>query len=80
MTIMLPMAFDHLRGKDANFEMVSSNTIQPIMMHFQENVLTNSISYIFLNTDCNGLGYDDAKLKGQKMEELFTEILEFHDV
>ena len=69
-----------MRGKDANFEMVSSNTIQPIMMHFQENVLTNSISYIFVNTDCNGLGYDNAELKGQKMEELFTEILEFHDV
>ena len=27
MTIDIPEAFEHLKGKDANFEMVTSNTI-----------------------------------------------------
>ena len=28
LTIQLPQAFEHLKGEDANFEMVTSNTIQ----------------------------------------------------
>ena len=30
LTFVMPQGFEHLKGKDVNFEMVTSNTIQPV--------------------------------------------------
>ena len=30
LTFVIPQGFEHLKGKDVNFEMVTSNTIQPV--------------------------------------------------
>ena len=64
MRIVLPNGFEHLKGKDANFEMVTSNTIQSVQLNYHDKVITNSIAYIFVSTDCNGLKYKQADLKG----------------
>ena len=52
LTIELPKAFDHLKGKDANFEMVTSNTIQPILLSYKDGFVSESIAFIFVNSGC----------------------------
>ena len=54
-TLMLniPEAFEHLKGSDANFEMVTSNTIQSTRMEYNQNIITESRAVIFINTSCN---------------------------
>ena len=54
-TLMLgiPNAFDHLKGSDTNFEMVTSNTIQDTQMEYKNNLITQSEAVIFINTHCN---------------------------
>ena len=52
MTIELPYAFQNMVGRDANYEMVTSNTIQPILLSYQHNMVSHSIAYIFVNTGC----------------------------
>ena len=80
MTIELPNAFEHLKGQDANFEMVTSNTIQPIKLSYSHNIVARSIATIFVNTDCNGLQYIIAEEKGESMQKLFEEVLEYNEV
>ena len=80
MRIVLPEGLNHLKGKDVNFEMVTSNTIQPVQLNFHDKVITRSIAYIFVNTSCKGLAYKQAELKGEKLQELYSKILEFKDV
>ena len=64
LTFVIPQGFEHLKGKDANFEMVTSNTIQPVQLHFNQNFVAHSISRIFVTSDCNGLVYKCAEIKG----------------
>ena len=80
MRMVLPVGLEHMKGKDANFETVTSNTIQPVQLNFYDKVITDSIAYIFVNTDCNGLAYKQAEIKGEKLEELYTTVLEFKEV
>ena len=42
-----------LKGKDAEFEMVTSNCIQPLRLEYQGKLVTSSIAYIFVATQCN---------------------------
>ena len=59
-TLRLPEAFDHLAQTDSGqlrFELVKSNTLQPMNMIFENNCVTDSVAYIFVNTECNGLDY-----------------------
>ena len=53
LTIRIPECFDHLKGEDANFEMVTSNTIQTTYLCYVHNIVTESIAYIFVNEECN---------------------------
>ena len=80
MTIELPFAFQNMVGQDANFEMVTSNTIQPILLHYQHNVASHTIAYIFINTKCKDLDYKDIKEKKACMQDLFEDRLKFSDV
>ena len=52
LTLKIPGAFEHLKGKDANFEMVTSNTLQPLSINYHHNIVTNSIAYIFVCAKC----------------------------
>ena len=48
--LVIPSAFDHLRGTDAKIEMSVSNTMQPLSLLYGHNIITDSIGYIFVNT------------------------------
>ena len=76
----IPSAFEQLKGKDANFEMVTSNLLQPLRLFFSYNIVTNSIAHIFVNTHCNGLKYENASLNGELAGKLFKNVLKFQGV
>ena len=78
--LQLPEAFDNLKGKKLDFEMVKSNSLQPINLIFESNIVTRSIAYIFVNSECNGLDYRNARGKGEMVYELFKDILLFKEV
>ena len=66
-TLMLhiPSAFDHLKGQDTSFEMVTSNTIQPLCLEYQDNIITESVAVVFINSSCNKVQNmeDDKKIE-----------------
>ena len=78
--VHIPACFDQLRGKDANFEMVTSNTIQPLNLLYQHKIVEQSIAYIFVNTypDNHDLPlWDDAEGRGEKARQFYEDILQF---
>ena len=77
MTIELPYAFQNMVGKDANYEIVTSSTIQPILLSYSHNVANHTIAYIFVNTGCKELEYTDHQLKKDCSVELYSKWLEF---
>ena len=64
--------------------MISTNSIQTFKLIYSYNVVKESIAYIFINTECNGLPYENdaknAKLRGKKAYKIFSEVLEFTEV
>ena len=66
LTLEVPHAFEHLKGmeqrgkKSNNIEMVVSSTLQPLRLYYAHNIATKKISYIFVNTECNGFKYRNA--------------------
>ena len=83
-TVDFPSCFDGLKGDDANFEMVASNTIQPLRLPYSFNVVTKSEAVIFLNTHTGGqlheLPYRLAAVRAGMHRDLFTDILKFDKV
>ena len=83
-TVDFPTCFDGMKGDDANFEMVASNTLQPMRLPYSFNVVTKSEAVIFLNTHTGGLLHElPYKLAAERAEmhrDLFTNILKFHKV
>ena len=53
----IPIAFEHLKGTDTDFEMVTTNTIQPTRLEYNQNIITESIAIVFINTFCNKVKY-----------------------
>ena len=51
-----------------------------LQLYYSHNIIEKSIAYIFVNTECNGLVYDDAESKGMKATKIFKEVLEFKEV
>ena len=51
-SVLIPRAFDDMKGKDVNFEMVASNTLQPLRLIYSHNIVTRSIATIFVHTEC----------------------------
>ena len=39
-------------------EIIKSNTIMPLRLLYSHNIVQQSIAYIFVNTECNGLPYE----------------------
>ena len=50
LTVQLPQAFEHLKGADANFEMVTSNSIQSIRLFYQHNFVSESVALVLVST------------------------------
>ena len=49
LSVQIPDVFERLKGKDVKFEMVSSNTCQPLNLFYNHNIVTDSIAFIFVN-------------------------------
>ena len=50
LSIVFPRILDDLKGQDANFEMIQSNTLQQIKLIYNDNIVTHSIAAIFVHT------------------------------
>ena len=79
LSIKIPFAFEQLKGSDASFEMVTSNTIQSMSLLYQHNIVFKRHAAIFVNTDVNDLEWTDAIKKGERAKELFRETFEFRE-
>lgn len=49
LTLLIPACFEDLTSKDANMEMMVSNTIQPMRLPYISNVVTHAIGIIFVD-------------------------------
>ena len=50
LSLQIPIVFDQLKGEDADFEMVSSNSIKPLRLFYSDNIISHSRAVIFVNT------------------------------
>lgn len=48
--VQFPDCFSDIIGQDVNFEMVASNTLQPVNFLYCHNIVTHSIAAIFVST------------------------------
>ena len=76
----IPQAFSYIKGSDAKMEMSVSNTLQPLTLLYDHNLVTDSIAFVFVNTNCRGLPYSNAKERGEYAATLFKTILQFDEV
>ena len=78
-SVVIPQAFDNLYSNDANFEMASSNNIQPLKLFFLYNIVTHKISVVFVH----GCKSDYGKYFLEWLEkavDLLENFLKFSDV
>ena len=68
--LSIPAAFDNMKGSDAKLEMSVSNPVQPLSLCYGHNIVTNSIGYIFVNTESKGLPYTHAAIRGARAKAL----------
>ena len=61
-------------------EIIKSNTMMPLRLLYSHNIVQQSIAYIFVNTECNGLPYEQAREKGLQASKAFSEVLQFQEV
>ena len=72
-TLHVPSCFDDLFSKDANIEMVASNTIQPLRLTYCHNTVTFAIGIIFIN-------YTYIREEAVNAKKLLLEELGFNEV
>ena len=80
LTLEIPDVFENLSSRDAKFEMAISNSIQPLKLFYDHQVVTDSIAFVFVNTESKGLIYKNAEKHGQEAKMLFQDVLEFKRV
>ena len=60
MSVQIPECFDHLKGNDAMFEMITSNTLQTLRLVYSGNIVTHSIAVVLVHTRGIWVEYPDA--------------------
>ena len=70
--VQFPNCFDDLKGNDANFEMVASNTLQPLLLEYTYNKTEKEIALIIANSFTGGFLANETKLKDKTWSELKT--------
>ena len=81
LTLTLPEALTHLFSMELQFEMIKSNSLQPIKLIYEHCIVTqqHSIAYIFVNV-FDDLEEEIAKKQGEVAKTMFKDTLEFNDV
>ena len=72
--------FDDLKGSDANFEMVASNTLQPVRLIYSHNIATSKIAVIFSSSKLFNSKEVYATERAEVQRQIFKDILEFDEV
>ena len=49
-------------------------------MILAHNIATKKIAYVFINSECRGIPYKNAQIRGKQAQKLFDEIFEFDEV
>lgn len=80
LTLKIPDVLTHMSNKDAKTELLTSNTLQTLNLILSHNIITDTIAYIFINTECKGAKYPNAHDKGSTAFKIFNEILSFSQV
>ena len=80
LSVEMPYVFDQIKGEDANYEYVTSSTIQPVRLFYQHKMVSRKIAVVFVTTENNGQRYTDAHARGEIAQEIFEELLEFDEV
>ena len=84
LTLQLPLAFDRLvyisDQEKLKFEMVKSNTLQPTKLIFEDNIVTDTIAYIFVNSKCQSLEYKHSTEREEDAFDLLKHTFQFKEV
>ena len=75
-----PSCYDDLKGEDANFEIVCSQTTQPLRLPYKTNISERKLATIFVHTHCRDLEYENAMEKAMTHKKLFEEWLCYDEV
>ena len=81
----VPQVFEHLKGKDSNFEMNSSNTMQNLQLQYRHNIVAKKRAVIFVSSELvreglEKLTYRDAFANADLYKELLEKVFKFTDV
>ena len=76
----IPRQLADIESEAPEVEIIKSNSLQPLKLVYAHNIVQRSIAYIFVNTECNGLSYEQALEKGVQASKMFNEILHFKEV
>ena len=89
LTADIPSIFSGLVGKDANFEISASNTLQNLKLFYEDNLVNKMFAVIFAHTEILGriLGrkevptyqYRDAMDRAEKVKKMLVEVLNVED-
>ena len=81
LSIQFPDVVSQLHSSDQDsFEMSCSNTIMPLKLYYNHNIITHTYAAIFVNTHTRNLQWDKAAAKGKACEQLFKETFQFENV
>ena len=70
-----PSCYDDIKGEDANFEIVTSQTSSPLRIPYRTNISEEKLCTIFVHTHCRGLEYEDAMERAETHRILFRDWL-----
>ena len=76
----MPDAFDYFKSQHADFELVTSPTLQPLRLMYNYNKVSKKIAYVFVNSGCLEEEYKNSNEKGAQAYRLFDDTLEFDHV
>ena len=76
----IPESFEYIKATNENLEITASSTIQPLNLFYEDNFVTETIGYIFVNTQSKGLPYRNAVKRGEHAATLLRDVLEFKTV
>ena len=85
LTADIPSIFSGLVGKDANFEISASNTLQNLKLFYEDNLVNKMFAVIFAHTEILGREgeptwqYRDAMDRVEKVEKMLVEVLNVED-
>ena len=81
----IPAVFEQLKGQDVNFEMIKTNTLQKLELHYMDNIVAKSICIVFVTDGierkgCESLVYDNSEKHGEMAKSILEDAFKFDDV